>query len=381
MKHWPYVLTSIVGIVALLALPIITTRAAEFRADRSDETITISDSETPRDLYTASRTVTVNGNVSGDLVAAGGTILINGSIEDNLFAAAGDMTIRGPIGRHLRAAGGTITISSLVDGDVFVAGGTVEITKDAVINGGLYVSGGTVTVAGIVKGEAKVSGGDVTLNGQLASAHVRASTLHLGQQAVINGDLWYKSPEEKTQDQGAVVLGNQHYQAVTANYMWKKLSSVEFLLGIVASILLGWLLWRFAPKTVEQVVTNGLKRPGAAAWLALGTLFITPLVAILLLVTVIGAPIGLLLGLLWGVTIILGTVISKIIFGSWLMRLVTKEKDLKIDLQTIAVGALLLALTDLIPVVGPLVSFVFFLLGLGAVAQLFRRMTDKTLAS
>lgn len=364
----------------MIALPIVTTRAAEFRVDRTDETITIGDSETPRDLYTASRTVTVNGDVNGDLVAAGGTILVNGAVEDSLFAAGGDMTIRGPIGRHLRVAGGTLTISSLVGGDVFVAGGTVEITKDAIINGGLYVSGGTVTVAGMVKGETKVAGGDVTLNGQLADAHIRANTLHLGQKAVINGDLWYKSPEEKTQDQGAVVIGNQHYQTVAANHMWKKLSSVQYLLQIVAMILFGWLLWRFAPKTVEQVVTAGLKRPAATAWLALGTLFVTPIIAIVLLVTVIGAPIGVLLGLLWGVTLILGSVISKIIFGSWLIRLVTKEKDLKIDLQAIAVGSLLLALVGLIPVVGPLASFVFFLLGLGAVAQLFRGMTDKTLA-
>lgn len=380
MKHWLYALLGIVGVFALVALPIITTQAAEFSVDQTDETVTIGDNETPNDLYTVARTVTVNGDINGDLVAAGATILINGATEDSLFATAGDITIRGPIGRHLRAAGGTVTISSLVGGDVFVAGGTVIITKDAIVNGGLYVSGGTVTVDGVVKGETKVAGGQVTINGQLANANVRASTLHLGDQAVINGDLWYKSPEEKTQAQGAVIVGNLHYQPIAADQLWKKLSSAQYLLQIVATILFGWLLWHFAPKTVGQVVNAGLKRPAAAAWLALGALFVTPIVAILLIVTIIGAPIGVLLGLLWGVTIILGSVISKIIFGSWLIRLVTKEKDFKIDLQAIAVGTLLLALISFIPVIGQLVGFVFFLLGLGAVAQLFRSMTDKTLA-
>lgn len=370
----------LMGLISLMIWPM-ASHAAEFRTDSSGSII-ISEKDSPKDLYTTSGNVTVNANVMGDLVAAGGTVLVNGNVEDSLFVGGGTVTIRGQVGRHVRVSGGTVTISSKIKGDLLVAGGTVEITSDANIGGSLYASGGTIHIDGTVVGETKISGGEVTLGGNLTgTTTVQASKLQVSSSAVLSGDLWLTAPLPADISQGAVIKGQTHYTVTPVEPFLRQFASISLLLQLLGAMILGWLIWRFWPKTTESLVGHALQSPFPTLWLGLGVLVLTPIILIILMVSLIGLPLAFVLGLIWMLAIAIGSIVGKIIFGSWLVRLVTKDRSSHVDVQIIVIGILLLALLRYVPFVGPLVAFIFFLLGFGTVIHLFRSLGDRHLAS
>jgi hypothetical protein len=90
----------ILGVVAMLALflPLVSL-AADFR---SGDNPSFGKNESARNLYTAGRTVSVDGNVSGDVNAAGGTVNINGNVENTLQVAGGNVFVKGNAGQNER---------------------------------------------------------------------------------------------------------------------------------------------------------------------------------------------------------------------------------------------------------------------------------------
>src|SRR3990167_11077508 len=106
-------------IALLIGTFILPVQAAEFRS--SEQSVSISQYEKPRDLHLAGRNIIVDAATTGDLVLVGETILSNGEVENSLFIAGGTVTVRSHVLHHVRIAGGTVTLSGKIDGDVYIA--------------------------------------------------------------------------------------------------------------------------------------------------------------------------------------------------------------------------------------------------------------------
>src|SRR3989338_2799268 len=82
--------------------------AAEFRAPnrQSGGNLTLSTTETYRNLYTVGGTVIVNSTVQGDIYVAGGTVSIDGVVEQDVTVAGGTVSVNNKVGGDVRAVGG-----------------------------------------------------------------------------------------------------------------------------------------------------------------------------------------------------------------------------------------------------------------------------------
>ena len=71
----------------------------------------------------------------------------------------------------------------------------------------------------------------------------------------------------------------------------------------------------------------------------------------------------------------LSSVFAGIILGTWLIKVLTKRQEYVIDWKAIVVGVIVIKLLALIPFVGWLPKFIFFLIGLGALVKwLYRKL-------
>lgn len=319
-------------IICIQAFPV----AAQFRFNR---TVTI-DKPVYEDLYIAGGNVIVNAPVHGDLVAAGGTVQINDTVTNDILMAGGNVIFNGYAGDDIRCAGGDIKLLKNVSGDVVVTGGSVSIAAGSSI-GNLMASGGEVVIDGNVTGFIKsmtgrlvlngiamkdidCRGGTIIINGEVQGTAIIAATdeIIIGANAAFDNKVRYWSPG-KTDFGSSVNNGTAVYDSsLRVNYdRWYYLgfASVLGLLWYIAMVFL-------VIAVVQYLFSATMKKAGTIAYdsalksLGFGILFWigVPVAAAILLISMIGFPLGLILIMGYVMLLLLASAIAAVVIANWL---------------------------------------------------------------
>ena len=282
-------------------------------------------------LYLAGGNPTVNGDVQGDLYVAGGNVIVTGNIADDLVTAGGNISVTGTVEGDLRAFGGSLFIDGVVNGEVIASGGEIKVGPNAQIRKDLVAAGGSVVVD--------------------PSARVFGSTM-------IETD----DSEYGEEIREAVKQPFDHFLrlAFWITQVFAVLSSL-----IIAAVFLG-IFPGFVKKWNMRAFSKGQFWPS----LGLGFLMlaVTPIAATLLMITGIGAPLGIIIIMLYVAYILLNMGMAGILFGEMLKKWFLHTKKIQPTWAWGLGGVVLLHLVTLVPVVGWMVGFLFFLLSMGAMA-------------
>ncbi|MDO8572975.1 MAG: hypothetical protein Q7S11_04420 [bacterium] len=364
--------TRTVLIVAMVLVPA-TLFALELRVG---EQPSISSGERIEgDTYIAGGSVQSSGIIEGDLIVAGGSILINGSVLADIIAVGGNITILGTVGDDVRVAGGNIIISAPIGGDLVVGGGQVQITG-AGVDGDLLVGGGVVHIDAPIKGNIHIGGGEIFLNAPVTgNVEFNGDKLTLGKSANIGGDLTYRAKKEAVIEEGAVVQGGTKYESwENAREGYKSPLPVIlsiFVLGkffalLVCSLLLGLFFRRYANELVQKAVAQPLLEIGRG----FVTLIVLPVASMLLFVTLVGIPLGILGMVSFIGAIVFSLIAVPIVLGSVAQKWIFKGDHYEVSWKTILLGAVLYAILGVVPFVGWIIACGFMLLTLGAAVNI-----------
>src|SRR3989338_844355 len=360
-------------LVSALIIPLVAF-AAELRIGESPS---FSASEAGQgDLYLAGGKIASGGKVSGDLVLGGGNILVSGAVSGDLLAGGGSITVTAEIGDDVRIGGGNIILSGKIGNDVVVGGGQTTVSG-AGVGGDVLWAGGSLRVDAPIGGGMQLAGGEVFINSHVrGNVSFKGQKLTLGKDAVIDGDLNYSAQSEATIEAGAVVKGKTTYEpqksampAVSGKGIIAILSILflgKFLSLLVFALAFGLFFRRYA----EMLVQNSLAQPLLEMGRGLVVLIVLPVVSIMLLVTLIGVPLGIL-GLVGFVALLLVTgPLAAVILGSVVHKWLFKPAEYLVAWQTILLGVFLYTLLGLIPVIGGIAKFVLVILALGSMMKI-----------
>ena len=233
----------------------------------------------------------------------------------------------------------------------------------------LFVVNGTATVAGDV-GTFVMINGTATLTGATAETVVAISSdVTLGAGTVVSGDVrWINSNVEQAST--AVVQGETGDMSAQLVGMGLLLGPaiLLFALGfLLAAIAAGLFLAAVGARQVRSAETLISNEPGPVLVAGIAGIVLTPIVAILAIVTIIGAPLGLgiLLGL-WPLMAFLGYLVAGIWIGEWTLHRTSPDKERERPYLAAVVGLVILQLISFIPFAAPIAS----LFGFGAVVLL-----------
>lgn len=352
--------------ISLLLTPLISL-AAEIRGDKQ---VIVSSNETINDdLYAGGGQVSISGKINGDLVAGGGNVFVNSNIQSDAILGGGNVTVLGNIGDDLRVGGGSVLVQAAVGDDLFAGGGQINL-EGPKIGGDLFAGGGVIRVNTPVEGNANLGGREIYINSEIkGNVEVRADKLTLGSKAIINGNLKYSSPKPAVMEQGSVVRGKIDFSERAKNIKRNAFFAagiIQFLTLLFGALIFGLIFRRYS----TELVREALSKPFLEIGRGLILLILMPIISVLLLITIIGIPLGIF-GILSFILLLIYSVFSTpVILGGLLMRLIWKEMDYTVDWKSILLGAVVMVILGFIPVLGWLIQFVFVLMTLGTTLRL-----------
>ncbi|MGZ5180642.1 MAG: bactofilin family protein [Ramlibacter sp.] len=346
------------------------------------------------DVYAAGGEVRTGGRVTGDFGAAGGKVVVDEPVAGDAWVAGGSVEVRAPVRDRLRVAGGDVTVDSPIGGKLLAAGGRVTVGPNALVGGGASLYGGHVTVEGRIDGDLHVSGRQVTINGDVrGDAKVRAERVELGPDARIGGRLQYTARDELAQAEGAQVAGTvvrqRERQADDEDAVierrwdfpmpWRSggMLSALSLLACAAVFLL--LVPRYGAQAADRL------RDGPLGALALGVVAViaVPVVAVLLFITLLGIPLGLLLLAVYPVMLLAGFFVGVLAIARRVTAALRKPQPVGFagSLGWFALALALVLLAGMVPALGGLAIVLLTLAGTGAaVMELQRRRKGEAAA-
>ena len=367
---------------AVVAVVMIPAAAFAFEVKKGNNIYVGAEETIAGNLYTAGTNVIIDGKVSGDVFCAGQSVAINGEVAGDVFCAGSSIAINGKVGGSIRVAASELSIGGQVERSALAIASNINLSDSGKIGWNFLGGAANFTAYGPVGGDLQFGGASLVINNTVGG-NVRfygettekqqesnAPALTLLPKAIVNGSLTYSETASTDIKDGAQVKGETIKKAPQFKKMENKAQksfwpfSVSFaIFGLLTTVILGLVLVRLNSDAVEAVTDNILERPWATLGWGLVLLILTPIVIILLLITLVGLPLAILTGLLFAIYLML----SKVVFGIALGRLINDKAKWKLSLYWAAViGIVVTDLIIFIPVIGWIFGFFTLLWSFGA---------------
>ena len=364
---------SVLTMVFVLLL-ISSSPASAFKIIEAGDTVTM-DEVIDDDIYVAGDNIIIRGTVLGDVFAAGVFVEITGNVTGDVMVGAGDVIINGNVGDDVRVGAGTLTVNGMIGDDLLAGTGDLVVSDGASIGGDVVFGSGQAVLRGDVGGNVSGVGEDVTVAGYVGGdADLRMDKLNVLPSAHINGNLKYSSPNEAAIPPG-IVMGDTDFTRgdMRKEDHNKKSSFAWWFISYLSLLVIGLISLGLFPdrtiaisQTIPVVPLRGL---------AVGLLIAVGAFAgsIVLLVTVIGIPTGILLLF----TIMFVLYAARIYFGLWVGKLTFSRlgMDSKPWME-MTLGLLLLLILTSLPLIGGLLQLVVTLIAIGSIYYTHKGFTQ-----
>ncbi len=261
----------------------------------------------------------------------------------------------------------------LTDDDQIVLNGRLTVGEGETV-GAAVIFNGPASVAGTVSEALVVFNGNVEITGTVQrDVMVFNGDVVVRDGAEIGGNLVTQGTA--TVESGATVSGEQRSIAradwgdvgLAGRFAW-------WIAYSISTLALGMILLLLAPGLDRSIQYSVRDRMGASIGIGLAAFILLPIVAVILLATIVGIPLGLFLLLGLALLYTIGYVAGAHAIG----RLIVKEP--KSRYVAFLAGWVILRLLGLIPFVGGLVWMLATILGLGVILTAARNAPRETQA-
>lgn len=360
-------LAAVIGLLGFgVAVPTASAVSTFATNEAENGAVTLAKDETKDgSYYAAAQSVTVDGTVNGDVYCAGQDIYINGTVNGDVLCAGQRVTIRGAVTGDVRTAGQMVEIAGTVNGTVSSFSQQTTITNGAAVKGSLNGGSQFVTINGIVEKDVVLGAQELSVGGQVkGDVNAEVQKLVLAGSPAILGNLSYSNHKELSVDKSRV-SGTVNYSPVKrgghddgGNLAIAFMSFTLF--ALFAAVVSAVVLVALAPRYYERSFAIVNKKLGNTILAGVGVLLGAPILAVMLMITGVLLPLGIVLLVACVIIHILAFSFTSYYAGRWIFATVVRHSIL-----VMFAGAVIVAILMLIPFVGMLVFIAMHVLGTG----------------
>jgi cytoskeletal protein CcmA (bactofilin family) len=361
------------------------------------------------DLFISGNKIKMQGRVEGDLFAFCQEIVLTDSVQGSFNSLSMNIQTLGPVKQSFRGFGNSINCNAPVGRNLLIFGNQVTVGPQTVVahNGDIFCA--KLVFQGRLEGDLHIDAGEAEILGYVGGdVDFKDGYLEIGPDAVIEGDLYYKSSRKATISKSARISGEINWEELeeekrsgsemTMGRFFAWLFSVRGYLLILTVVSLLSLIFSVIPfpavlsvifysivflisgNVVILLTKERMKATMATIndrllpSLGLGFVifFVVPVISLVILFTFLGAPLGIALLFLFGVSLLIGSVYASAFFGSKFWRILgRKDEDGSAHLNY-STGIVLLVILSFIPILGYLLVTAVIMTGLGGLSQTFK---------
>lgn len=361
-------------IILLLSALFVPATLLAFDQLQSGETVILErDKVINSDYFGAGETITVSGTVNGDAYVAGGKVIVDGTINGDLLVAGGSVQVRGKITGDVRAAGGEIIVTGEIGRNFTAAGGSVNLADTATIAGNLVSGAGDLNIYSEVVGDVTAGAGNMVIGNKIGkSVYAGVEQLTIASSANVSGDINYWSQKDGRVEQGAQLSGKtiKHIPAEAPNRragediakFFVGLYAVYKIITLISALIIGFLIIKFAPIYTQNTVDLVVGKPGNTFLVGLIALILTPILFVVLLLTIVGIPLAFILLAGYLILIYFSKIIIAVVIGQKVFSISGKSASL---IWALVVGLIIYAALVTIPILGWIIGLFAIIFGLG----------------
>jgi cytoskeletal protein CcmA (bactofilin family) len=299
----------LLGLVVLLPLP---AHAAEQRLVGD---VVVGPRGVEHDVSTGAGDIEVRGPVEDDVHSGFGDVLVTGKVNGDIDAGFGDVKIEGPVEGDVRAEFGDVYVNAPVKGDINVGWGEVDLGPKAEISGNLECEGCEIT----------------------------------GNRGAVKGHMMARGM--------AIDFDDSHGPSIIGFFGWLFAALAFAACAVLAAVV--------APRPLTSAARRAEESPGRSFVYGLISLPAFFVLCVALAVTIIGIPLLVLLVPAYLALLFFGALVAAFFIGTRVL-MVTGRYRVGNALAAV-VGAMILAATTFIPVLGDLLLYALSLFGAGAI--------------
>lgn len=306
------------------------------------------------DVFLINTSISYNKNVNGNVYLMGKDIEISSSwINGNVFVMGQHITIRGAISGSVYAMGETVNIETEGVGTVYVLAEYLNLGNNANIVNDLKASADTVNINGNVYRELYIGA---------RSVNVSDTSEYLAK-----GKVYYSDSCEDASGklENIQVVKTEDSQEVEEKVKFAITGATikSQIINIISAVLVIAVIY-FIVKN-RNIEPEGLSVNSIFKSLGIGLswLIFTPIVALVLLCTIVGIPLSIILITLYIVALYISVPVASLNLGKLISNKLSQSKSIMI----IVISALVyvaVELISIIPIIGGVIKFLVVLYGL-----------------
>ena len=340
--------------------------------------------------YITGSNVTIDDDILSDLNVLGNNITVNSNVSGDFHAAGKNIVINGDVGDDLMILGGYVELRGSVKGDLLIFGGKVLIGEDSIISGDSIVLGGEFEYLGNTNGDLNAINGNVNLNG-----YVGGNSVITTQKLIVGGffdtsdisSVVYFAPEKAdvSEELDSAFVYNRTKEWKESRLIQSNLSSFFgfwSLLRFITTIVMIYLIIHLFKPFTNTVVNFGDNKWLSSLIIGLIVTIAIPAISILLMVSLIGLPLGIILLTVFSIVFIIRVAVASMIVGGWTKSLYEKRKSANhkhTNLFFSTIGLIILLLVKMIPYIGEMIYIGVCLMAIGAIMHYLYKTVFKRL--
>ncbi|MBN2095619.1 MAG: hypothetical protein JW727_06220 [Candidatus Aenigmarchaeota archaeon] len=232
------------------------------------------------DIFVTAGTIYVDAPVSGAILG-GGKVVLNEPVQGDVLAIGGDIDVNSEVYGRLVAIGGTVNVKGNVSTNLLFAGGSAKILPGAVIGRDAVFYAGMVSNEGEVGGNLRVEGGNLENNGSAGEVIVKKS----------NG----------TSD-------------------LELLAQALNILLLVSIFVTGLIVLAVFPSLFTSTEETVRESPVRSFLMGFVLAFVSPLLVILFLLSIVGIPVAFFLALAFVFSLMVSVLVISYAVGGYIFR-------------------------------------------------------------
>lgn len=327
-------------------------------------------------LYFGSKSITIEGEVLGDVIGISPNVQVNGHVTGDLITISQNIQINGQIDGNVRALATLTSISGNVNKNINLAGESLILENSSTVGQDVLITLGNTELKGKVKGNVHGMSrnflllGSVDKNVDILLDKVKrkkyVSTLKISETAEIGGTLSYKSGPEaiiETENIKGEILKKDPEISRQQKFNFSSLF-YSLLSLFILSIILRALFKEQLKKIKRTIIEKNIKLSGFGSLL----LFATPIIILLLIISIIGLPIAIITLIIWSLILYLSKIAVAMALGDYIFRKLKKQK-IHAYIRVL-IGLIIVCVAVRIPYIGWIFSLLIAVLGMGTFYEL-----------